>query len=163
LIVIGSAAVDVSAQATALSEGATSSSIRSTLPGTVRFSLGGVGRNIAEAAHRILTSYSRDMSSATLLVSPVGDDPFGRLLVDETRRLGMRTDGLMSHDNRSAVCNMVVDSRGELIGGVADMDIIQSLHGEQVKSKFSVSSEQKPKDWTGSTAHKKAQSIHRCY
>jgi pseudouridine-5'-phosphate glycosidase/pseudouridine kinase len=161
LIVIGSAAVDVSAQATALS--ATPSNIRSTLPGTVRFSLGGVGRNIAEAAHRILTSYSRDMSSAILLVSPVGDDPFGRLLVDETRRLGMRTDGLMSHDNRSAVCSMVMDSRGELIGGVADMDVIKSLHGEQVKSKFSVSSEQKPKDWTGSTAHKKAQSVPRCY
>ena len=70
-----------------------------------------------------------------VLVSPVGDDAFGRLLVEETNRLGMRTDGLMPVDShRSAVCNMVLDGTGNLIGGVADMGIIESLSKDTVNA-----------------------------
>jgi pseudouridylate synthase / pseudouridine kinase len=95
--------------------------------------LGGVGRNISEAAHRILTAHSAQLSTATMLVSPIGDDAFGRLLLDETQHIGMRTDGLtQSPGARTAVCNMILDSAGNLIGGIADMDIIRSLDGETV-------------------------------
>ena len=95
--------------------------------------LGGVARNIAEASHRILTSRSSQPSTATMLVSPIGDDAFGRVLLDEMQRIGMRTDGLTQrHGAQTAVCNMVLDSSGNLIGGVADMDIIRSLDGETV-------------------------------
>lgn len=88
--------------------------------------LGGVGRNIAEAAHRILTASSSTLSRATVLVSPVGQDSFGRLLTEEIGRLGMRTDGIFKVDSgRSAVCNMILDGSGGLISGVADMGITE--------------------------------------
>ena len=94
----------------------------STVPGHVRISSGGVGRNIAEAAHRILQARSSTFSS--ILVSPIGKDAFGQILSRELSEFGMRTDGLlMLEHEESAVCNMVLDSQGGLIGGVADMDI----------------------------------------
>ncbi|GBE78003.1 Pseudouridine-metabolizing bifunctional protein [Sparassis crispa] len=131
LIVVGSTAVDVTAKANPTSDGSTA--LHTTTPGTVAVTLGGVGRNVAEAAHRILASQSEELSSATALISPIGNDSFGRLLVDEFHKSGMRTDGLLQVDDaRSAVCNMVVDTDGSLVGGVADMDIINSLDTQKV-------------------------------
>ncbi|KZT02641.1 indigoidine synthase A-like protein [Laetiporus sulphureus 93-53] len=128
LVIIGSAAVDVTAQADGSSVTDPSVGLHSTVPGTVSLSLGGVGRNVAEAAYRTLSSRSEDGSAATLLISSVGQDSFGRLLVNEMERMGMRTDGLITQDSaRSAICNLVLDSAGSLIGGVADMKIIDSL------------------------------------
>ena len=104
-------------------------SSHSTTPGSVLLSSGGVGRNIAEAAHRIL---SKETSPQTpVLVSLVGEDIVGGVLREELSRMGIRTDGLISAPARaSAVCNMVLDAEGGLITGVADMDIIESLEGE---------------------------------
>ena len=62
----------------------------------------------------------------------MGDDSLGRLLLEEMRRIGMRTDGFMTSRQRSAVCNMILDGSGNLIGGVADMDIVQSIEPEMV-------------------------------
>ncbi|KAG5647938.1 hypothetical protein DXG03_006972 [Asterophora parasitica] len=62
-----------------------------------------------------------------MLVSPVGDDAFGRLLMEETAQLGMRLDGFIQSDQRTAVCNMVLDSAGGLVSGVADMDITAAI------------------------------------
>jgi pseudouridylate synthase / pseudouridine kinase len=131
-VVIGSAAVDVISQAGATSDTDGSRGRHSTSPGTVALHLGGVGRNVAEAAYRISTSKFRAQPSATVLVSPVGDDSLGRLLLEEMRRTGMRTDGFMTSHQRSAVCSMVLDGSGNLVGGVADMDLVQSIESEKV-------------------------------
>ncbi|KAF8482161.1 indigoidine synthase A-like protein [Russula ochroleuca] len=136
LVVIGSAAVDVVSQANVTSDADGSRGRQSTSPGTVDLSLGGVGRNIAEAAHRISTSRFQAQPSATVLVSSVGDDPLGRLLLEEMGRIGVRTDGVMTTRQRSAVCNMVLDSSRNLIGGVADMDITRSMQPEMVISQI---------------------------
>jgi pseudouridine-5'-phosphate glycosidase/pseudouridine kinase len=117
LIVVGSAAVDITAQAQAGVENTLI--MQSTAPGRVSVSLGGVARNIAEAAHRVMISRSPELSS--LLVSAIGDEHFGRLLTNETTGIGMRTDGLVKSDKRTSVCNMILDSGGSLIGGIADM------------------------------------------
>jgi pseudouridine-5'-phosphate glycosidase/pseudouridine kinase len=131
-VVIGSAAVDVVSRASVTSDTDGSRGRQSTSPGTVGLHLGGVGRNIAEAAYRISTSRFQAQPSETVLVSSVGDDPLGRLLLEEMQRIGVRTDGVMTTRQRSAVCNMVLDGSGDLIGGVADMDIIQSIQPETV-------------------------------
>ncbi|KAG6842251.1 hypothetical protein C0991_000221 [Blastosporella zonata] len=120
---VGSSAVDITAQAPA-------SASRSTAPGRVYLSLGGVARNIAEASHRILSAHTPHLSS--ILVSPVGDDAFGRILVEETTQLGMRVDGFIESTQRTAVCNMVLDGHGELLSGVADMDIAKALEADTV-------------------------------
>lgn len=125
--------MDITAQASRNSGTDISLGSQSTVPGAVSLSLGGVARNVAEAAHRVLTAHSTDRSLDTLLISPLGNDSFGHLLVNETERMAMRTDGFMSiQDGRSAVCNMVLDTHGSLIGGIADMDIIKSLDVQRV-------------------------------
>ncbi|KAI0669815.1 indigoidine synthase A-like protein [Trametes maxima] len=134
LVVVGSAAVDITARADPIpGSSGTNKSVHSTAPGVVSLTAGGVGRNVAEAAHRILTSHSKDLSSATALVSPIGEDAFGHLLVAETKQIGLRTDSLIRLPKaRTAVCNMVMDSVGGLTGGVADMDVIRTLDASKV-------------------------------
>ena len=110
---------------------ATTHSLHSTTPGSVSLSPGGVGRNIAEATHRILSKKSG--SQAPVLVSLIGEDIMGGVLRNELLRVGMRTDGLIAISGKaSAVCNMVLDTEGGLLTGVADMDIIESLEGKAV-------------------------------
>jgi pseudouridylate synthase / pseudouridine kinase len=95
----------------------------STSPGNVGLSLGGVARNVAEAAHRLLAQ-----PDSVQLVTAAGSDSFGRLLEDETSRLGMRVDGFIRVPAaRTAVCNMILDDRGSLVSGVADMDVVDGL------------------------------------
>jgi len=109
----------------------TTHSLYSTTPGLVSLSPGGVGRNIAEATHRILSKKSGPQTP--VLVSLIGDDIMGGVLRNELSRIGMRTDGLVPILGKaSAVCNMVLDTEGGLITGVADMDIIESLEGTAV-------------------------------
>ena len=128
VVVIGSAALDITAQADANTS--PSQAMHSTAPGTVSMSLGGVARNIAEASHRIMEARYSDLSS--LLIAPVGNDHFGDAIVQEISKLRMRTDGLVKTDKRSAVCNMVLNSGGALVGGVADMDITRTFSGDMV-------------------------------
>ncbi|TFY67141.1 hypothetical protein EVJ58_g1812 [Rhodofomes roseus] len=117
LVVFGCAAVDITAQADP-SLANTSVAVHSTVPGSVSLTLGG----------------SPDGAKDVVLVSAVGNDAFGRLLVNETEGMGMRTDGLITLDGaRSAICNMVLDSTGGLTTGVADTDITLSLDREATR------------------------------
>ena len=89
---------------------------------------------MAEAAHR---SLGPSFVDATLLVSPVGTDGFGKMLADESRQFGMRTDGFLElTDARTAVCNMVLDGSGGLTGWVADMGIVQSFDSTLVSTQY---------------------------
>jgi pseudouridine-5'-phosphate glycosidase/pseudouridine kinase len=147
LIVVGAAAVDVIAQADSSTRSDSSLINASTVPGTVETSLGGVARNVAEAAHRTLLSLKcPDASHRTLLVAPLGDDSFGAIIRQETESVGMRSDGLLvttmpgcqtaTHraERRSPVCNMVLSRTGDLIGGVADFTALDTLRSSEVRS-----------------------------
>ncbi|KAL1681511.1 Indigoidine synthase A like protein-domain-containing protein [Schizophyllum commune] len=125
LLVVGSAAVDLTSQAAPSSDDQLAA--HSTVPGTVISSLGGVARNIAEAAHRC----SADPQS-TLLVAPHGADPFGTLLKDGTRGVGMRSDGLVQTTGSTAVCSLMLDGTGNLVSGVAAMDITQDFKADTI-------------------------------
>jgi pseudouridine-5'-phosphate glycosidase/pseudouridine kinase len=157
LFTIGSTNVDITAQAYPETANSTNLGAHSTLPGTVSLSLGGVSRNIAEAAYRVLSPPdhgSKNGSPEVLLVSALAHDSFGRLLKEESSSMGMRTDGLMEAEEgsgaRTAVCNMVLDGLGRplsldngnikliddlpggLTGGIADMEILTLLQEDKV-------------------------------
>ena len=120
----GAAAVDITSQTQ--SAGAASELAATTYPGRVSITLGGVARNMAETATRILSPlHTRSTPSPVKLVSPHGDDDFGILLRTGLEHAGMRTDGLFvpSGNHRTAVCSLMIDDFGDLISGVADMDI----------------------------------------
>ena len=128
MVVIGAAAVDITAQASPSSHADLAEN--STAPGSVKFSLGGVGRNIAEASHRVMTAKYPELSS--VLLAPIGRDAFGHLLIQDLEANKMRTDGLSRKDDRTAVCNIVLDSNGALVGGVADMGTTETFTCEEV-------------------------------
>lgn len=107
--------MDVTAQATV------EISPQSTAPGSIEIAAGGVGRNIAEAAHRL--SSSRD---SVALIAPIGDDSFGDLLTRDLLGKGMRVDGLIPQSRRTAVCNMILNAAGGLELGVVDMEILDA-------------------------------------
>ena len=104
--------------------------LKTTAKGAVRSSLGGVGRNVAEAAHRSLPT----PDSHVLLVSPVGQDQFGSQLRATMGNIGMRTDGLVQvMEERTPVINMVLLGDGGLLGGVADVDIADKISSDEVR------------------------------
>ncbi|EPQ32004.1 uncharacterized protein PFL1_00202 [Pseudozyma flocculosa PF-1] len=126
IMIFGAAAIDVTSQAS--SSSSHTQRAATTYPGRVGVSLGGVSRNVAEAVHKVLASPALPSSSraAVKLVSPRGDDAFGSLLEGGMKELGMRTDGLFvvrDRDERTAVCSLTLDDQGDLMSGVADMDI----------------------------------------
>ncbi|CAD6890339.1 unnamed protein product [Tilletia laevis] len=140
ILVVGAAAVDISAQA----HGATSQNTATTHPGRISLSPGGVARNVAEAASRLLQANlggsrteqsSRQTSiSAVKLIAPIADDAFGAFLQDEADRAGMRQDGFYimkasssgsddgKHVPRTSVCTLSLDNESNLLHGVADFE-----------------------------------------
>ncbi|KAF8760898.1 Indigoidine synthase A protein [Rhizoctonia solani] len=131
LVVIGAAAMDITAQPSVSSISGT----HSTSPGVVHMSPGGVARNVAEAAHRVLQVLlpaSKFDSERPLLISPVGQDAFATALTYETESRGMRSDGLLRFSSpsvRTSVCNMFLDAKGDLQMGVADFNSITGIEG----------------------------------
>lgn len=109
---------------------------QSTAPGSVSISLGGVARNVAEAAHRLLFR-SPETASRTMLVAPVGNDAFASIISDQTKALSMRVDGFVKiadGTQRTPSCNMLLDSSGDLFGGVADFEALKHTSAEDVSS-----------------------------
>lgn len=119
MVVFGAAAIDLTSQASVI---VSSSAGATTFPGRVSVSLGGVGRNVAEAAHSVLSS---TFPRAVKLVAARGADSFGDLLERGTAERGMRIDGLFipPSGGRTAVCSLQLSADGDLVSGVADMKI----------------------------------------
>ncbi|KAK0549284.1 hypothetical protein OC845_003190 [Tilletia horrida] len=149
VLVIGCAAVDIIARSTIKDPLA---SAATTYPGAVTLCPGGVARNIAEAASRLLLAdkspqcIPRPNASSVMLIAPIANDAFGDYLVEEAERSNMRSDGLFRCLNpqisvssntrdqepgqvRTAVCSLTLDGGGDLIHGVADFDITSQVGG----------------------------------
>jgi pseudouridine kinase len=89
-------------------------------PGTVRLSVGGVARNIAENLARLGVH-------ATLL-SVVGDDPIGRFLLDATARSGVDVEYvLVRREQRSGAYLAVMDRNGAPAHAIDDMAVLRYL------------------------------------
>ncbi|KZS95964.1 indigoidine synthase A-like protein [Sistotremastrum niveocremeum HHB9708] len=121
LLVIGAAALDITTQPDGSIPFVVDS--RVTVPGKVNLSLGGVARNVAEAAHRVLTDPTQTgETSPVLLIAPVGGDLFASAIRSGMQMIGMRTEGLYQRAHKTPVCAMHLDNEGELRNGVADME-----------------------------------------
>jgi pseudouridine-5'-phosphate glycosidase/pseudouridine kinase len=119
ILVIGAAAIDITAQANNI-EGPerqpseASNHQGTTVAGTVRSNPGGVARNMAEAAHRL-------GASTKLATSFNPSDAFGATLTHHLADLRMPVHNFKA-GSRTAVCNSILQHDGQLLTGVADMD-----------------------------------------
>jgi len=94
-------------------------------PGHLTQCAGGVGRNIAENLARL----GHDVTFVTLL----GHDANGDWLRDRIQAAGIRTEGLLRHADRPTSSYLAMnDERGQLVGAIADMGIIDDLTPERL-------------------------------
>lgn len=121
-MIVGCAAMDITAQQHMESP-------QSTAPGTVCLSAGGVALNVARAAHAMLPK-----ETDVLLCASYGEDKFGRMLVEEVKNAGMRTDALIPV-KKTAVCNLLLNAAGDLVTGTADMDVVEECMTPDVVTK----------------------------
>ena len=88
-------------------------------PCDIATSFGGVARNVAENLARLGCSAS--------LVSRVGDDEAGRAVLAHLNSLGVDTSMVTTAQRPTASYTAVLDPAGELIAGLADMDLYEEL------------------------------------
>jgi pseudouridine-5'-phosphate glycosidase/pseudouridine kinase len=132
--VFGSAAIDITTRPSIPLQPGT------TTPGSIILTPGGVGRNIAEAAQCLLPPGSVQLVSMVGLdtSSPGnGVDGFGKVLKLEMEGSGMRVDGLIEKEGRTAGCTLSLGMEGDLNDGVADMGIIEGLTPDLVSHSLS--------------------------
>ncbi|EGZ27936.1 hypothetical protein PHYSODRAFT_343685 [Phytophthora sojae] len=96
--------------------------------GTIKQSSGGVGRNIAECLHRLRLD--------PLLVSSVGNDAPGSVLLENLKKLGLDTSGITVSDKlATAVYSAVLDSTGDMDAAIADMSAFESIESSSISDK----------------------------
>ncbi|KAJ3192773.1 hypothetical protein HK101_005977 [Irineochytrium annulatum] len=94
-------------------------------PGKVSVTLGGVGRNVAEACHH--------MGGKPIFHTAVGTDAFGDIALGNLKGMGMDMSGVKVVDKgRTAVYSAMLRGSGALRVAVADMDIHDAV-GNDVK------------------------------
>jgi pseudouridine-5'-phosphate glycosidase/pseudouridine kinase len=124
--VFGSAAIDITTRPSIPLQP------RTTTPGSILLTPGGVGRNIAEATQNLLPPGSVQLVSM-IGTSTEGVDGFGKVLKLEMEGSGMRVDGLVEMKGRTAGCTLSLGMEGDLNDGVADMGIIEGLTPDLVR------------------------------
>lgn len=114
VLVIGGATIDIKGRAQAPIQPNTST------PGDIRLSVGGVGRNIAENLARL--------EVPTVLLSAVGDDAFGRQILERTRAGGVDVQWVIcSADHHSSTYLALLDETGVMVVAIADMAVMELL------------------------------------
>ena len=118
MVVVGGINADLKARTTAPLVPGTSN------PGTATLTPGGVGRNVAEnLAH---------LGRPVALVGVVGDDDLGRLVLDATAAAGVDVSHVRPPPGPTGSYTALLDHRGELVAGVADMTAADASSPEDV-------------------------------
>jgi pseudouridine kinase len=114
LLVIGAASIDTKGRAGAWIQSGTST------PGSIRVSVGGVGRNIAENLARL--------GESVVLLSAVGADGSGKRILHQATECGMDVSHVLVSDaHHTAAYLAVLDDTGNLVMSIDDMDISREL------------------------------------
>ncbi len=93
--------------------------LRDSNPGIVTTSLGGVGRNIAENLAKL--------GIETRLLSVVGNDTYGRKILDHARVVGLDMENTLIVDEPTSTYLAVLDETRDMHVGIAQMDILDRL------------------------------------
>jgi len=123
VVVIGGANIDLRGRPTGeLMERHTSN------PGKINVGSGGVGRNIA---HNLAL-----LRVPVTLLSAVGDDGEGIRILEETGKAGVKTDQMIiSGEHPTGIYLAILDEKGEMEVAVSDMQILEEITVEYLRSK----------------------------
>ncbi|CAA0830906.1 pfkB-like carbohydrate kinase family protein [Striga hermonthica] len=102
---------------------------RTTTPGKVIYTLGGVARNVAECMSKL--------GAKPYMISALGFDLAGNLLLEHWKSAGLSVEGIKrSQDNGTAVVCNVFDGKGELAAAVASVESIEMFLTPEWIQKF---------------------------
>lgn len=101
----------------------------SSTPGTVSYSPGGVGRNIAENLARL--------GEDCYLIAPVGDDHSGRQLTELSSLAGIDTSQMVTIPGHATSSYLsLVDEQGEMQQAIADMAILNAFGPDYLRKQL---------------------------
>lgn len=121
VLCVGAAHVDRKASAQANVE------LHTSIPVSVHQTLGGVARNVAENLARL--------GCEVALVSRIGADQGGEWVRKHSSELGMNVEGLTTSSTRgTASYTALLDRQGEMVLGLADMEIYEELTPDALDS-----------------------------
>lgn len=96
-------------------------------PGKIETSLGGVGRNIAENLARL--------SEPVRLLSAVGDDIYGRRIIEESEDAGIDMSAiLLAKDYPTSMYLSIMDETNEMKVAISQMDIYKKIDTGFIKN-----------------------------
>lgn len=99
---------------------------QSSNPGQVSTSPGGVARNIAENIAKL--------NNKCYLIAPVGNDSYGRQLIEQSQASGIDTSHMLTLDGHSTSSYLsIVDQEGEMQLAIADMNILEHMQPKLLK------------------------------
>lgn len=122
VVVIGASGMDLVGRAGIPLEMGTSN------PGTLRISPGGVARNVAENLARL--------GAETTLITVLGDDQQGELILETAREAGVRIDPVMAPAGAETGAYLaVLDNKGRFQLGLDDMGLITYLSDRAIQDR----------------------------
>ncbi|KAL3627150.1 hypothetical protein CASFOL_028513 [Castilleja foliolosa] len=102
---------------------------RTTTPGKVVYTLGGVARNVAECMSKL--------GQKPYMISAIGLDFPGNILLEHWKSAGLSVDGInRSQDIETAVVCNIFDGKGELAAAVASVEAIEMFLTSEWIQKF---------------------------
>ena len=103
--------------------------MRDSNPGRLHVSVGGVTRNILDNLTRL--------GEKCELVSAVGGDVYGRMLLDSCAGLGVGTRGLLvREDHPSSSYISIMDSEGDMLVAMSDMRVLSAIDADFVAQRM---------------------------
>lgn len=100
-------------------------------PGKVKISLGGVGRNIAENLVHL--------GIETKLISALGDDMYGKKILDHANAIGLDMKSSMILSQRPTSTYLaILDEEGDMATAISQMDIFDELSIDFIQSQRQV-------------------------
>lgn len=94
-------------------------------PGSVKMSLGGVGRNIGENLARL------DIS--TKMMTAIGKDVYGQKIIEESRRIDLdMSQALMLENASTSIYLSIMDEEGDMKLALSDMDIAERIDTDYI-------------------------------
>ena len=122
VVVIGGANIDIKAKSNNRNILGTSN------PGEVTISAGGVGRNIAHNLARL--------GADVALISVVGNDAHGDLLIEQTSAAGVDVTAIFRQTFATGTYVALLDSNGELVTALSDMRAVEIITPQFMASHF---------------------------
>lgn len=103
-------------------------SIKDSNPGKVGISLGGVGRNIGENLSRL--------GIDTRLITVLGDDIYGKLMVEEGMKIGLdMSESLTIVGGETSIYMAILDEVGDMNLAISSMDISEQMSVPFIREK----------------------------